>query len=176
MTEDDPARLQARHRLAHVAAVVLPIRQQHDHPGGGAGVAILVHEAIGEEQGVGHRGAAARLQAADELGEPMDVTGEVLMARHRVLAVAAEGQHRHFDRPALGRPAQGGNGGLLGGLDLDLGIPAPYFVAHAAGGVDQKQQAALDLPAVLRERRRSPAHRGHRQTYRYRCFCKTIHW
>ena len=97
MAEDDPRGFQARHRLADVTTVVLAVRKQHDHPGGGAGVSVSIHVAIGEEQSVGHRRAAARLQTVDELGESIDVTGKVLMVRDRVLAVAAEGQHRHFD-------------------------------------------------------------------------------
>ena len=54
VAENDPAGLQARHGLGYVAAVVLAVREQHDHPVRRSGVAVPLHVAIGEEQGVRH--------------------------------------------------------------------------------------------------------------------------
>ncbi len=151
MAENDPAGLQALHSLANITTVVLAIRQQHNHPVGRAGVAMAGHVAVGEAQGVRHGRAAARLQAADEPRQLVHVTGEALIAGNRVLAVAAEGQHGHFDGPALRRPAQGGDGGLLGDLNLHVRSAAPDCVPHASRGVNQQQQAAGDRPPALSE-------------------------
>ncbi len=151
MAENEPAGLDTRQGLANIATVVLAICQQHDHPVGRTGVAVGGHVAVGEAQDVGHGRTAARLQAADEPRQLGHVTGEVLIAGDRILAVAAEGQHGHFNGPALRRPAQGGNGGLLGDLNLHVRSAAPDGVPHAPGGVNQQQQAAGDRPPALGE-------------------------
>ena len=36
-------------------------------------------------------------------------------------------EHGHFDGPALCRPAQGGDGGLLGDLNLHVRSAAPFL-------------------------------------------------
>ena len=155
MTKDDAAGLQAGQCLANVAAVVLPVRQQHHHPVAGARAAVTVHKAVGETERVRHRRAATGLQAGDEVGQPVNVRGEVLMARHRVGAVAAEGEHRHLHGAAARRPAERGDRSLLCRVHLGLGAAAAHGVAHASGSVDQEQQAAARAATSLGQRERT---------------------
>ena len=160
--KDHAARLQAGQRLADIPAVVLSVRQQHDHPVRGAGMPVALHETVREAQRVGHRRPAAGLQGADERGQSVDVASEVLIAGHRVGAVATERQHRNFYGSRARSPAECGDRGLLGGVDLRLRIARADLVSHASGGVDQEQEAAAGSTARLGHGERCRDQQPHR--------------
>ena len=145
VAEDHARRLQLRQRIGDVAAVVLAVREQDDHPVAGRRRAFVVHEPVGDQHRRRHRRAAARLQAADEAFQRGVVRREAGVTRHGLRAVALEGEHRHFRSPLPGCLPNGGGGRQLGRLDLDFAIAVADLVAHAAGDVDQQQQAARGI-------------------------------
>ena len=146
VAEDHARRRQLRQRIGDIAAVVLAVGEQDDHPVAGRRRAFVLHEPVGDQHRRRHRRAPARLQAADEAFQRGVVRREAGVARHRLRAVALEGEHRHFCRPLFRGLPNSGDRRQLGRLDLDFAIAVADLVAHAPGDVHQQQQAARGIP------------------------------